>query len=1454
MYHQKKLLSLVGVLLALEMTACGTKVVIPNEPSIEEGKSCADAPKGCLSGLVCYDKVCRKPCSSDEDCDVVSQHCAEAEAICVPGKSVVCGNNKLEDTEECDDGNEVSGDGCSATCQKEAGWNCDKSSPTVCTTICGDGMRVGAELGENGCDDGNYIVTDSCPSGANGTCQKAKCGDGFILAARDGSSDSGEACDDGNEESGDGCSATCTVEHGYSCKDANSDGQLSECACATGFSGSACDSCTDGYFGEDCLPCPGLGSEKGICSGHGTCSMGINGSGLCQCAEGFVGLNCESCGNGRAGDNCECDPAHSGENCAECNDNYFGENCEPCPGLGTEAGVCNGHGTCLDGLSSPGTCQCDKGFQGDLCNECTANRSGPDCTCATGWDGPNCDRCAPGYYGSDCRQTCPGFGTEAGICGGHGVCNDNLDGDGSCKCDISHEKGGWKVDANGLCTECAPGWARDDEGQCNKCAYGYYGNTCTLECPGGIGNICNNQGTCDADGKCHCQDNVQGEDCSGCDGHFTGYPACNSCVYGWYDSDCSKPCPGGADNACNGHGTCDVNGRCTCNGHFKGTDCNECKDGFTGINCDKCLPGYAGPDCTPCPGGVNNVCNGHGTCSGELANTCVCSEGYAKDENGSCTKCAAGYQDNNGDGICLPDCSAKVCGSNAHCEDTSGEAICKCNSGYQDNDTNGSCLPTCATAGNCNGHGTCNDGSGEVVCSCANGYQGRYCDACATGYQDVNNDQTCEPNCDTANLSCQDNAHCFVNGTTGRVDCACDSGYQDNDGNGTCLPDCNTFGGCSNHGTCSIVSGSAKCACNPHWTGEHCAACESGYQDNDGNGSCEPACTSSTCNGHGTCSDSSGSAKCACNSHWAAPNCAACESGYQDNDGNGSCEPACTSSTCNSHGTCSDASGSVTCSCNSHWAAPNCAACESGYQDNDGNGTCLPDCNTFGGCSNHGTCSIVGGSAKCACNSHWAGEHCAACESGYQDNDGNGSCEPACTSATCNGHGTCSDSSGTAKCVSCNSNFDITTNCQYCLTGWQGANCDTKVSIVAPTISSSMPFENACHKDVVGWLNPAGSAMRVKFTHNNLNTAGYTFKCRSAPKSRISSASWIDAESGGYCKPSKDSSQPEGPYTTQIKAVYGAAESSVAEVSYYVSTSLNGVSCCSSSVSDATWFATAKNVLDTSAKFTSSNLTLPYVSVSGVSGESASPVTFRKKFTMNSDNTLLLLTRHTASGYAQRQSGSKNTCSPGMYAWLGQMWEVKGQHYYHCNEVKETRYNVYYDSHLHYNISTQCFWRYETTGDKYCKNYTYTFDGTDNYIWGERSWSYGAHHIVEKSTNECISAKEFNGLIVKNHINRSLTSCDAMVFNAHGDIACLYASGTSASVKKTVIHNHDYTLYNSVSFSKRGQLSPGFRILDNSDALTVSKGNNKGHVSLFSDKWCTYSSDYCEANIIPVLY
>ncbi|CAE7765145.1 unnamed protein product, partial [Symbiodinium sp. CCMP2456] len=157
---------------------------------------------------------------------------------CMP----VCGDGfRIElgpAAEECDDGNNLAGDGCDPVCQLETGWRTKvqaDSSKLLLESICGDGLVVGSE----GCDDGNLDPGDGCsttcnmepgfactpedamtkPEAAAGPPFAAQnrsicvpvCGDGVVLVGN------GEECDDGNRVPNDGCDENCRVESGYAC-------------------------------------------------------------------------------------------------------------------------------------------------------------------------------------------------------------------------------------------------------------------------------------------------------------------------------------------------------------------------------------------------------------------------------------------------------------------------------------------------------------------------------------------------------------------------------------------------------------------------------------------------------------------------------------------------------------------------------------------------------------------------------------------------------------------------------------------------------------------------------------------------------------------------------------------------------------------------------------------------------------------------------------------------------------------------------------------------------------------------------------------------------------------------------------------------------------------------------------------------------------------------------------
>lgn len=119
-----------------------------------------------------------------------------------PSFCSLCGNSKIEPpNEQCEDGNLKLGDGCSSTCQIEAGFNCTPANASVCTPICGDGLLKGNET----CDDNNTLYGDGCSANCSNvesgfdciynetllkSVCKTNCSDGVIIG--------NEVCDDGS--------------------------------------------------------------------------------------------------------------------------------------------------------------------------------------------------------------------------------------------------------------------------------------------------------------------------------------------------------------------------------------------------------------------------------------------------------------------------------------------------------------------------------------------------------------------------------------------------------------------------------------------------------------------------------------------------------------------------------------------------------------------------------------------------------------------------------------------------------------------------------------------------------------------------------------------------------------------------------------------------------------------------------------------------------------------------------------------------------------------------------------------------------------------------------------------------------------------------------------------------------------------------------------------------------
>jgi cysteine-rich repeat protein len=137
-----------------------------------------------------------------------------------------CGDSIIQSPEQCDDGNTIDGDGCSAICEVEPicgdglinqeNEQCDDGNnidDDECSNeclqnpegdpFCGDGA---VNQPSEECDDGNNIDDDECSNLCLDNTTDPICGNGTIEPP--------EQCDDGNLVNGDGCSDTCRLPGG----------------------------------------------------------------------------------------------------------------------------------------------------------------------------------------------------------------------------------------------------------------------------------------------------------------------------------------------------------------------------------------------------------------------------------------------------------------------------------------------------------------------------------------------------------------------------------------------------------------------------------------------------------------------------------------------------------------------------------------------------------------------------------------------------------------------------------------------------------------------------------------------------------------------------------------------------------------------------------------------------------------------------------------------------------------------------------------------------------------------------------------------------------------------------------------------------------------------------------------------------------------------------------------
>ncbi|XP_061560846.1 laminin subunit alpha-2 isoform X4 [Phycodurus eques] len=290
---------------------------------------------------------------------------------------------------------------------------------------------------------------------------------------------------------------------GFSCQPCNCHGNLDlstpgscdpitgQCLhCRHGYSGVACDSCDDGFFGDaitakNCQPCRCHinGSVSEICNKE---------SGRCQCRENVVGRQCDDCTAQTFG-------LATGGQCVPCHCNSFGSKSFDCD----ENGQCR----CQPGVTGPKCDRCSRGFfnfQEGGCTPCLCSHVGNNCDANTGQCicppntlGERCDRCAPNHWGHDIMTGCKECGCSL-VGSVQQQCNVNT---GCCHCHDSFR--GEK------CNECQLGYR--DFPQCTTCECTISGSdseTCDIE-----REVC---ACADRTGKCSCKENVMGDNCDRC--------------------------------------------------------------------------------------------------------------------------------------------------------------------------------------------------------------------------------------------------------------------------------------------------------------------------------------------------------------------------------------------------------------------------------------------------------------------------------------------------------------------------------------------------------------------------------------------------------------------------------------------------------------------------------------------------------------------------------------------------------------------------------------------------------------------------------------------------------------------------------------------------------------------------------------------------------------------------
>lgn len=289
------------------------------------------------------------------------------------------------------------------------------------------------------------------------------------------------------------------------------------CDCSDFTTGTTCERCLDGYYGNsligtpgDCRPCP--------CPGQTSCvQIAETGQVVCtNCPAGQTGMRCQRCEDGYYGDplglsgaaqpcvrcNCNgnvdfnavgiCD--HVTGRCLKCLGHTEGDHCERC-----QQGF---YGNALDQTAGQKCkpCSCSSAGTSGHVNECHPQTG--NCHCLSHVTGRDCSYCEVGFFNLQ-----PGIGCE--------ICKCNPIGSSSLAC---HPITGQCVCRTGV------------EGRlCDTCRLGFFGfssrgcRACNCDPMGSVSMQCRSNGTC------HCRQGFVGYKCDKCELNYFHNRATHQC-------------------------------------------------------------------------------------------------------------------------------------------------------------------------------------------------------------------------------------------------------------------------------------------------------------------------------------------------------------------------------------------------------------------------------------------------------------------------------------------------------------------------------------------------------------------------------------------------------------------------------------------------------------------------------------------------------------------------------------------------------------------------------------------------------------------------------------------------------------------------------------------------------------------------------------------------------------